>query len=36
MWCPEHEDTPRQFECHKLITSDFVIDKIKEHEFQEQ
>ena len=32
MWCPEHEDTPRQFECHKLITAEHVINKIKEHE----
>lgn len=28
-YCPEHEDTPRQFECHKLIKSDDVISKIK-------
>ena len=34
MWCPEHEDTPRHHECHKLITSDFVINKIIENEFQ--
>ena len=31
-WCPRHEDTPRHFECHKLITSDRLISKIKEHE----
>jgi autotransporter strand-loop-strand O-heptosyltransferase len=31
-WCPEHEDTPRHFECHKLITSDKVIKAIKENE----
>ena len=31
-WCPEHEDTPRHFECHKLITSDKVIQTIKENE----
>jgi hypothetical protein len=30
MWCPEHEETPRQFECHKLITAEMVINKIKE------
>lgn len=24
-WCPEHEDTPRQFECHKSISVDDVI-----------
>lgn len=28
-WCPEHEDTPRQFECHKLLTADKVIKEIK-------
>ena len=28
-WCPEHEDTPRQFECHKMITLGIVLDKIK-------
>lgn len=31
-WCPEHEDTPRHFECHKLIYSDKVINAIKENE----
>lgn len=31
-WCPEHEDTPRKFECHKLITSDKVIKIISENE----
>lgn len=31
-WCPEHEDTPRHFECHKLITSDKVIKAIQENE----
>lgn len=31
-WCPEHEDTPRHFECHKLITSEKVIQHIKENE----
>jgi autotransporter strand-loop-strand O-heptosyltransferase len=30
-WCPEHEDTPRQFECHKQITVDMVINKMKEN-----
>ena len=24
-WCPEHEDTPRHFECHKSISVDMVI-----------
>jgi autotransporter strand-loop-strand O-heptosyltransferase len=28
-FCPEHEDTPRQFECHKSITLGMVLDKIK-------
>lgn len=32
MWCPRQEDTPRHFECHKLITADKLIDKIKENE----
>jgi autotransporter strand-loop-strand O-heptosyltransferase len=27
-WCPEHKDTPRQFECHKSITPQMVINKI--------
>ena len=27
-WCPEHEDTPRQFECHKSISVDDVMDRI--------
>jgi autotransporter strand-loop-strand O-heptosyltransferase len=31
-WCPEHENTPRKFECHKLITSEKVIKIIKENE----
>jgi autotransporter strand-loop-strand O-heptosyltransferase len=30
-WCPEHEDTPRQFECHKVITSNKVLNLIKEN-----
>lgn len=28
-WCPEHEGTNRQFECHKQITSDMVISVLK-------
>lgn len=28
-WCPLHRDTDRQFECHKSITSNDVMDKIK-------
>lgn len=27
-WCPEHEDTPRQFECHKSISANDVIKKL--------
>jgi autotransporter strand-loop-strand O-heptosyltransferase len=32
-YCPEHEDTLRHFECHKLITADRVIKLIEENEF---
>ena len=28
-WCPEHKGTPRQFECHKSITSEMVINQIQ-------
>jgi autotransporter strand-loop-strand O-heptosyltransferase len=28
-WCPKHQNTDRHFECHKKITSDIVINKIK-------
>lgn len=28
-WCPEHKGTERQFECHKSITTDMVINKIQ-------
>ena len=27
-WCPDHKDTPRQFECTKTITPDQVIASI--------
>jgi autotransporter strand-loop-strand O-heptosyltransferase len=27
-WCPEHEDTPRHFECHKRIKPDVVIKRM--------
>jgi autotransporter strand-loop-strand O-heptosyltransferase len=27
-WCPEHEDTPRQFECHRSISVDDVLEKL--------
>ena len=30
MWCPSHKDTPRQFECTKLIEASDVITQIKE------
>jgi autotransporter strand-loop-strand O-heptosyltransferase len=29
-WCPDHQNTERQFECTKEITSQMVIDKINE------
>ena len=32
-WCPEHKGTDRQFECHKSITADMVINQIQ-HLFQ--
>jgi len=28
-WCPEHKGTDRQFECHKSITPEMVINKIQ-------
>jgi autotransporter strand-loop-strand O-heptosyltransferase len=28
-YCPEHEDTPQAFECHKSISAQRVIDEIK-------
>lgn len=28
-WCPEHEDTPRQFECHKSISVNDVAMAVK-------
>ncbi len=30
LWCPEHKNTERMFECSKKITSDMVIRKIEE------
>ena len=27
-WCPVHEDTPRQFECHKSISVEDVLSKL--------
>lgn len=29
-WCPEHKNTPRQFECHTSITPEYVFNEIKE------
>lgn len=29
LWCPRHENTPRQFECTRLITSEHVINVLK-------
>lgn len=29
-WCPEHKDTPRQFECHTSITPEMVFNEIKQ------
>jgi autotransporter strand-loop-strand O-heptosyltransferase len=28
-WCPRHQDTDRQFECHKTITPEMVFEKLK-------
>lgn len=28
-WCPEHEDTPRHFECHKSIKAESILNLIK-------
>jgi len=28
-WCPDHKDTPRQFECTKSITSKMVINELE-------
>ena len=30
LWCPRHRDTPRQFECTRLITADHVKKTIRE------
>lgn len=30
-WCPEHEHTDRQFECHKQITVDQVMGVLSDH-----
>lgn len=28
-WCPKHKDTPRQFECHKSITPEMVLNSLQ-------
>ena len=28
-WCPENENSPRQFECHKAISMNDVLEKVK-------
>jgi len=28
-WCPKHQNTDRQFECHKSITPEMVLEQIK-------
>ncbi|GAA10204.1 glycosyl transferase [Acetobacter tropicalis NBRC 101654] len=33
LWCPRHANTPRQFECTRLITASQVIDKLKNISF---
>lgn len=30
LWCPRHANTPRQFECTRLITASQVIDTVKQ------
>jgi autotransporter strand-loop-strand O-heptosyltransferase len=30
-WCPEHEDTPRHFECHKSISVETVLEAVKQN-----
>ena len=32
LWCPEHEDTPNAFECHKSITAEKVVEIISLHQ----
>jgi hypothetical protein len=29
LWCPRHKDSPRQFECTRLITAQQVKDVIR-------
>lgn len=35
-WCPEHKNTPRQFECHKSITPEMVFKRIKKDIFKNE
>mgnify|MGYP003350300716 FL=1 len=28
-WCPKHRNTEREFECHKSITPEMVMEQIK-------
>ena len=30
-WCPKHQNTEREFECHKIITPTRVINELKNH-----
>lgn len=30
-WCPKHENTDREFECHKVITPTRVMNELKNH-----
>jgi len=30
-WCPKHQNTEREFECHKLITPEKVMNELKLH-----
>jgi autotransporter strand-loop-strand O-heptosyltransferase len=30
-WCPDHKNTPKQFECSRLITGEMVIDCLKKN-----
>lgn len=36
LWCPRHANTPRQFECTRLITASQVIDKLENISFQNE
>jgi autotransporter strand-loop-strand O-heptosyltransferase len=32
-WCPKHQNTDREFECHKIITPTRVMTELKNHPF---